>query len=78
MIYIVKSFSVANEAEIDVFLEFFFFFYHPKDFGNLISGSSAFFKSSSYNLEVIGSDTAEAWRILSSSLLACEMNGIVW
>ena len=33
-------------AEIDVFLEFSFFFYDPMDFGNLISGSSAISKSS--------------------------------
>ena len=42
MIHIVKGFSVVNEAEVDVFLEFSYFFYDPKDVGNLISGSSAF------------------------------------
>ena len=42
MIHIVKDFSVINKAEVDVFLEFFSFFYDPKDVGNLISGSSAF------------------------------------
>ena len=41
-----KSFSVVNEAEVDVFLEFSCFFSDPKDVGNLISGSSAFSKSS--------------------------------
>ena len=41
-----KSFSVVNEAEVDVFLEFFCFFFDPTDVGNLISGSSAFLKSS--------------------------------
>ena len=45
---IVKGFSVANEAEVDVFLEFSCFVYDPTDVGNLISGSSAFFKSSLY------------------------------
>ena len=45
MIYAVKSFSVVNEAEVDVFLEFFCFFYDPVDVDNLISGSSAFSKS---------------------------------
>ena len=35
-----------NEAEVDVFLEFSSFFYDPVDVGNLISGSSAFSKSS--------------------------------
>ena len=42
MINAVKGFSVVNEAEADVFLEFFCFFYDPMDVGNLISGSSVF------------------------------------
>ena len=41
-----KGFGVVNEAEIDVFLELFFFLDDPVDVGNLISGSSAFSKSS--------------------------------
>ena len=47
VIHTVKGFSIVNEAEIDVFLEFFCFFYDPVDADNLISGSSAFSKSSS-------------------------------
>ena len=46
VIHTVKGFSVVNEAELDVFLEFFCFFYDPMDVGNLISGSSTFSKSS--------------------------------
>ena len=46
VIHTVKGFSVANEAEIDIFLEFPCFFHDPMDVGNLISGSSAFSKSS--------------------------------
>ena len=46
MIYTVKGFSVVNEAEIDVFLEFSCFLYDPVNVGNLISGSSAFSKPS--------------------------------
>ena len=42
VIHTIKGFSVVNEAEIDVFLEFPCFFYDPADVGNLISGSSAF------------------------------------
>ena len=42
----VKGFSIVNEAEVDVFLELFCFLYDPTDVGNLISGSSAFSKSS--------------------------------
>ena len=46
MIHIVKGFSIVNEAEVDVFLEFSCFFYDPTDVGYLISGSCAFSKSS--------------------------------
>ena len=42
----VKGFIIVNEAELDVFLEFPCFFYDPVDVGNLISGSSAFPKTS--------------------------------
>ena len=48
MIHTVKGFSVVNEAEVDVFLELPCFFYGPGDVGNLMSGSSAFSKSSLY------------------------------
>ena len=41
-----KGFSVVNEAKIAVFLEFSYFLYDPADVSNLISGSSAFSKSS--------------------------------
>ena len=44
VIHTVKGFSVVNEA--DVFLELSCFFYDPADVGNLISGSSAFSKTS--------------------------------
>jgi len=46
VIHTVKGFSIVNEAEVGVFLEFSCFFYDPTDVGNLISGSSAFSKSS--------------------------------
>ena len=39
VIHTVKSFSMVNEAEVDVFLEFSCLFYDPLDAGNLISGS---------------------------------------
>ena len=45
VIHTIKGFSVVNKAEVDVFLEFPCFFYDPM-VGNLISGSSAFSKSS--------------------------------
>ena len=40
VIHIVKGFGVVNEAEVDVFLELFRFFYDPTDVGNLIFDSS--------------------------------------
>ena len=42
----VKGFIIVNKAGVDVFLEFSCFFYDPVDVGSLISGSSAFSKSS--------------------------------
>jgi len=42
----VKGFDIVSKAEVDVFLELFCFFDDPTDVGNLISGSSAFSKSS--------------------------------
>ena len=46
MIHTVKGFGIVNKAEMDVFLELSCFFYDPVDVGNLISGSSAFSKTS--------------------------------
>ena len=46
MIHTVKGYGIANKAEIDVFLELSSFFNDPADVGNLISGSSAFSKTS--------------------------------
>ena len=46
VIHTVNGFSIVNEANVDVFLEFSCVFYDLMDVGNLISGSSAFSKSS--------------------------------
>ena len=46
MIHIVKGFSIVDDAEVDIFLEFLCFLYDPTNIGNLISGSSAFSKLS--------------------------------
>ena len=46
VIHTVKGFGIVNKAEIDVFLELSCFFHDLADIGNLISGSSAFSKSS--------------------------------
>ena len=48
VIHTVKGFGVAHKTEVDVFLELSCFFDNPTDVGNLISGSSAFSKSSLY------------------------------
>ena len=45
VIHTVKGFGIVNTAEIDIFLEFSCFFDDPADVGNLISGSSDFYKS---------------------------------
>ena len=46
VIHTVTGFGIVNKAEVYVFLELFCFFNDPADIGNLISGSSAFSKSS--------------------------------
>ena len=46
VIHTVKGFGIVNKAEIDIVLELFCFFHDPADVGNLISGSSAFSKTS--------------------------------
>ena len=46
VIHTVKGFDIVNKAETDVFLELSCFFNDPADVGNLISGSSAFSKTS--------------------------------
>ena len=77
VIYTVKGFSVVNEAEEDVYLEFSCFLYGPVDVVNLISGSSAFSKSSLYIWKFQFTYCSLDWRILSITLLACEMSEIV-
>ena len=46
VIHTIKSFGIVNKAELDVFLELSCSLYDPRDVGNLISGSSAFSKTS--------------------------------
>jgi len=82
VIHTVKDFSVVGEAEVYVILEFSCFFYDPADVSNLISGASAFSKSS-LNIWQFSAhySWSLAWRILSITLLACEMScnyTVVW
>ena len=76
MIHTVKGFGIVNKAEIDVFLELSCFFDDPVDVGNLISGSSSFSKTS-LNIKKFTVHILLAWRILSITLLACEMSTTV-
>ena len=76
VIHTVKSFGVVNKAEVDVFLELSCLFNDPVDVGNLISGSSAFSKSS-LSIWKFTYYWSLAWRILSITFLACEMSAIV-
>ena len=46
VIHTVNGFGIVDKAQVDVFLELSYFFYDQTDVGSLISGSSAFSKSS--------------------------------
>ena len=76
MIHTVKGFGIVNKA--DVSPELSSFFDDPKDVSNLISDSSAFSKYSfniwKFTVHVL---LKPDWRILSITLLACEMSAIV-
>ena len=76
VIHTVKGFGVVSKVEVDVFLELSCFFDDPVDDGNLISGSSAFYQSS-LNIWKFIYCWSLAWRILSITLLECEMSAIV-
>ena len=78
VIHTVKGFGIVNKAEIDIFLELSCFFDVPADVGNMISGSSAFSKTSlniwKFTIHVLlkpGLENCEHY------LLAGEMNAIV-
>ena len=79
-IHTVKGFCIVNEAEIDVFLELSCFFNDPMDVANLISGSSAFSKSSlniwQFIVHVLLKTGLENFEL--AILLTCEMSVIVW
>ena len=82
MIHTVKGFSVVNEAEADVFLEFSCFFYDLMDVGNLISGSFTFSKSSlniwNFSVHVLLKTSLENFeRYLASMQDECNC-AVVW
>ena len=77
VIHTVKGFDIVNKAEIDVFLELSCYFDNPADVGSLISGSSAFSKTNLNIWKFTVHILLKAWRILSITLLSCEMSAIV-
>ena len=78
VIHTVKGFGIVNKAEIDVFLELSCFFHDPADVSKLISGSSAFSKTSlnirKFMVHILLKPGLENFSI---TLLACEMSAIV-
>ena len=76
VIHTVKDFGIVNKAEVDVFLELYFLD-DPEDIGNLISGSSAFSKTSlntrKFTVHVLLKPGLENFE----HLLAYEMSAIV-
>ena len=78
VILTVKGFGIVNKAEMGVFLELSCLFDDPADVGNLISGSSAFSKTSlnirKFTVHIL---LKPGFRILSINLLECEMSTIV-
>ena len=75
VVHIVKGFGIVNKAEADVFLVFSCFFDDLTDIGNLISGSSAFSKTSlnirKFTVHVL---LKPGWENFEHYLLACEMS----
>ena len=78
MIQAVKGFGIVDRTEIDVFLELPCFLEDPTDVGNLISGSSAFSKTSlniwKFMVHVLLNPGLEDFELY---VLACEMSEIV-
>ena len=79
MIHTVKGFGIVNKAEVDVFLELSCFFDDPMNVDNLISGSSAFSKTSlniwKFIVHLFLKPGLENFEHYS---LAYEMSAIVW
>ena len=78
VIHTVKGIGIVIKAEVDVFLEVSCLFCDPTDAGNLISGTSAFSKPSlNTSSSLFMYFQSLTWRILSITLLVCEMSAIV-
>ena len=79
VVHTVKGFDIVNKAEVDIFLELSCSFHDPTNVGHLISGSSAFSKSSlniwKFLVHVLLKPSLEN---LSITLLVCEMSAVMW
>ena len=79
VIHSIKGFGIINKAEVDIFLELSCFFDDSTDVGNLMSGSSAFSKSSlniwKFTVHVLLKPGLENFEH-DFTLLACEMSAI--
>ena len=79
VIHTVKGFGIVKKVEIDVFLELSCFYDDPVDVGNLISGSSAFSKSSLYiwkfSVHILLKPSLKGFETYFANL--CEMSAIV-
>ena len=68
VIHTIKGFGVVNKGKVDAFLELYCFFSDPTDVGNLISGSSAFSKSSlniwKFTVHIVEAWLSEFWALL--------------
>ena len=76
----VKGFGIVSKAEVDFLLELSCFFDDPTDVGHLISGSSTYSNSAWTSGSLWFTYCwSLAWRILSTTLLTCEMSlSILW
>ena len=78
VIHTVKGFGIVNKTEVDVFLEFSHFFDDPMDVGRLISGSSAFSKTSvniwKFTVHIL---LKPSLKDFEDYLRACEMSAIM-
>ena len=79
VIHTVKGFDIVNEAKVDVFMELSCFFDDPAGVGSLISGSSAFSKSSlnmwKFTVHILLKHGLENFE---HYFAPCEMSAIVW
>ena len=77
VIHTVKGFGIISKAEVGDFLELSCPFADAMNVGNLISGSSTFSKSSLNIWKFMVHVLLKGWRILSITLLACEMSAVL-